>query len=83
MRCAPRRSRHISRATSSQVPHAYCVLALTSLADGEQLIKLRNPNGHAGWRGDWGKGSPRWTYELKQVREVAHAPDRQTTGRIG
>ena len=73
MHCAPRRSRHISRVISSQVPHAYCVLALTTLADGEQLIKLRNPNGHAGWRGDWGAGSPRWTYDLKQARDGARA----------
>jgi len=48
-----------------QFPHAYSILALAEV-DGEPLVKLRNPNGHAGWRGEWGKGSSRWTYELKQ-----------------
>ena len=47
------------------MPHAYCVLALTEV-EGECLIKLRNPNGWGGWKGDWGRDSPRWTYDLKQ-----------------
>jgi len=55
-----------ARAKGLQFPHAYCVLEMATTPDGEELIKLRNPNGHAGWRGDWGKGSPRWTYDLKQ-----------------
>ena len=54
-----------ARAKGLQIPHAYCVLALTEV-DGEPLIKLRNPNGHAGWRGAWGRDSPQWTYDLKQ-----------------
>eukprot|EP00966_Prymnesium_polylepis_P313595 7246285-Prymnesium_polylepis.1 len=48
-----------------QFPHAYSMLDFADV-DGEQLVKLRNPNGHAGWRGAWGKGSPQWTYDLKQ-----------------
>ena len=47
----------------TQVPHAYCLLALSASPndDAEPLVKLRNPNGHAGWRGAWSRGSPQWT----------------------
>ena len=54
-----------ARAAGIQVPHAYCLLELTT-CDGEELVKLRNPNGHAGWKGDWSRGSSKWTYESRQ-----------------
>lgn len=53
------------RAKGLNVPHAYCVLALTEV-EGECLIKLRNPNGWGGWNGEWGRDSARWTYDLRQ-----------------
>lgn len=53
-----------ARATGIQVPHAYCLLELASV-DDEPLVKLRNPNGHAGWKGDWSRGSSKWTYESR------------------
>ena len=53
-----------ARATGIQVPHAYCLLELASV-DDEPLVKLRNPNGHAGWRGDWSRGSSKWSYESR------------------
>ena len=54
------------RAKGLNVPHAYCVLALTEV-EGECLIKLRNPNGWGGWNGEWGRDSARWTYDLRQA----------------
>ena len=42
-----------------QCPHAYSVMALTAVGeDGTQLVKLRNPNGVALWKGDWSKAPP-------------------------
>ena len=43
----------------------YGLLELAN-CDGEDLVKLRNPNGHAGWKGDWSRASSKWTYERKQ-----------------
>ena len=54
-----------ARAKGLQFPHAYAMLEFAEVG-GEELVKLRNPNGHAGWRGAWGKGSAKWTYDLKQ-----------------
>ena len=54
-----------ARQTGIQVPHAYCLLELAN-CDGEDLVKLRNPNGHAGWKGDWSRSSSKWTYDRKQ-----------------
>ena len=34
--------------------------------EGTELVKLRNPNGVAMWRGAWSKHSTEWTYETKQ-----------------
>ena len=42
-------------------------MALATVGDGEMLVKLRNPNGHAGWRGRWSSRSSAWTYDLKQA----------------
>ena len=53
-----------ARATGIQVPHAYCLLELAN-CDGEDLVKMRNPNGHAGWKGEWSRGSSKWTYDNK------------------
>lgn len=56
-----------ARAQGLQVPHAYCVMGVATVGDeNEQIVKLRNPNGHAGWRGRWGAAHACWTYELKQ-----------------
>ena len=51
-----------ARALGLQVPHAYGVLEVHGAVgdEGARLVKLRNPNGHAGWRGPWsigGRGS--------------------------
>ena len=56
-----------ARAVGIQVPHAYGLLELRTnpADDAEQLVKLRNPNGHAGWRGEWSRTSPKWTYETR------------------
>ena len=54
-----------ARATGIQVPHAYCLLELANVG-GEDLVKMRNPNGNAGWKGDWSRYSNKWTYDLKQ-----------------
>ena len=66
-----------ARATGIQVPHAYCLLDMKESphGDGEQLVKLRNPNGHAGWRGEWSRASSKWTYEAKQVSAAASATE--------
>ena len=66
-----------ARATGIQVPHAYCLLDMKESphGDGEQLVKLRNPNGHAGWRGEWSRASSKWTYEAKQVSAAASAAE--------
>ena len=48
-----------------QNPHAYCILQLGSLKD-EPCVKLRNPNGRAGWNGRWSRNSSDWTYELRK-----------------
>ena len=63
-----------ARATGIQVPHAYGLLDMkeSPLDDGEQLVKLRNPNGHAGWRGEWSRHSSKWTYEAKQALGIDH-----------
>ena len=57
------------RAKGLNVPHAYSLIEVRTLDGGsgeEQLVKLRNPNGHAGWSGPWGRDSPLWTYDLKK-----------------
>jgi len=61
-----------ARSVGIQVPHAYCLLQLTVSPDdaAEPLVKLRNPNGHAGWRGKWSKGSAQWTYEAREELRI-------------
>jgi len=63
-----------ARATGIQVPHAYCLLDMKESPndEAEPLVKLRNPNGHAGWRGDWSRSSSKWTYEAKQALAIDH-----------
>ena len=34
--------------------------------EGVQLVKLRNPNGHAGWRGPWSIGGRGWDAKSRE-----------------
>lgn len=57
--------------------HAYAILDLLSLQDGERLIKLRNPHGSRGieWKGDWSDNSLKWTEEVKKTVNLEIAED--------
>lgn len=60
-----------ARAQGLQIPHAYCMMGVATVGDhNEQIVKLRNPNGHAGWRGRWGEGHSCWSYELKEHLKI-------------
>ena len=82
-----------ARSKGLQVPHAYGVLDVVALdadpsvdfgptkGSPQLLLKLRNPNGRAGWRGAWsydarGAGfhstDQRWTWARRQQLRLAH-----------
>ena len=82
-----------ARGSGLQVPHAYGVLDVVALAPdtavdfgaskgrAQRLVKLRNPNGRAGWKGAWaydarGAGfhsaDPRWTWSRRQQLKLSH-----------
>jgi len=45
--------------------HAYSFLDV-QLVEGSKLLKLNNPWGQIGWKGDWGPASARWTPVLRK-----------------
>ena len=55
--------------------HCYSIIdaCVLKLGDGEKenLVKVRNPQGHFEWDGDWSDKSPLWTPKTKaQVKLV-------------
>jgi len=57
------------RALGLQTRHAYGLLDVRE-NDGNHLVKLRNPNGVALWKGDWCKDSHSWTFGTKKLFAV-------------
>jgi len=62
---------HIVEEMGLQAPHAYGILDAREVeVNGKivRLMKIRNPWGERAprtWKGDWGKDSKKWTFELK------------------
>jgi len=62
---------HIVDEMGLQAPHAYGILDAREIQVGgklQRLVKIRNPWGERAprtWKGAWGKGSDKWTNELK------------------
>jgi len=54
-----------------QAPHAYGILDVREVTGPEgqlRMVQIRNPWGEQAprtWKGDWGKDSPKWTYDMK------------------
>ena len=82
-----------AREQGLQIPHAYGVLDVRTVAglsdahgaraaageDGSpvHVVKLRNPNGRAGWKGAWCRGdTKRWSHERKEELR----PEREDEG---
>jgi len=59
--------------------HAYVVLGVTTLNNGQRLVQLRNPWGKDSYKGDYSDYSGRWTAALQQ--ELGYTPDTED-GRI-
>lgn len=45
--------------------HAYSLLGVKQLSNGARLVKIRNPWGSEGFKGDWSASSSLWTDSLK------------------
>lgn len=45
--------------------HAYTMIGFYNLSNGVKLLRLRNPWGKGGWKGDYSHGCKKWTKELK------------------
>lgn len=45
--------------------HAYSIIGVVKLSNGEKLVQVRNPWGRGEWKGDWSDQSGNWTDELK------------------
>ena len=45
--------------------HAYGLLNVKTLSNGQRIVQLRNPWGATEWQGAWSDASPLWTEELK------------------
>jgi calpain-15 len=62
---------HLVEQKGLQAPHAYGILDAREVqVDGKlvRLLKIRNPWGEKSprtWKGDWGKDSSTWTFELQ------------------
>lgn len=50
--------------------HAYSIMGVVMLSTGEKLVKIRNPWGEEGFKGDWSDKSSKWTAASK--REAGH-----------
>eukprot|EP00928_Gymnodinium_smaydae_P028160 TRINITY_DN21550_c0_g2_i1.p1 TRINITY_DN21550_c0_g2~~TRINITY_DN21550_c0_g2_i1.p1 ORF type:complete len:1109 (-),score=276.29 TRINITY_DN21550_c0_g2_i1:182-3118(-) len=55
-----------------QAPHAYGILDVREVSDASgtlhRLVQVRNPWGEDAprtWKGDWGKDSPKWTFDMQ------------------
>ena len=53
--------------------HAYTVLGVNQLSNGQKLVRLRNPWGRDSFTGDWSDMSDLWTNSLRS--EVGIAKD--------
>ena len=51
--------------------HAYTVLGVQELSNGQRLVKLRNPWGRDSYTGDWSDNSNLWTDTLRSEVGVA------------
>ena len=47
--------------------HAYGLMGVEIMADGTQLVHLRNPWGQCEWTGDWSDHSERWTPAVRKM----------------
>jgi len=62
---------HIVEEMGLQAPHAYGILEAREIEVGGKMLrmmKIRNPWGEKAprtWKGDWGKDSDKWTFDLK------------------
>jgi len=62
---------HLVEEKGLQAPHAYGILDAREVQVGGKmvrLLKIRNPWGEKSprtWKGDWGKDSSKWTFELQ------------------
>ena len=55
--------------------HAYTVLGIKELYEGEMLIHLRNPWGNGEWCGDWGDSSYKWNESNKRECGILEKKD--------
>lgn len=56
--------------------HAYTVLGTETLSNGTRLVKIRNPWGVEGYKGDWSDTSDKWTAaDKKKVGLVNNKKD--------
>ena len=46
--------------------HAYTVVGVKTLSTGDKLVKMRNPWGSEGFKGEWSDNSDKWTPALKE-----------------
>ena len=53
--------------------HAYTIIGLVKLSNGQRLVKCRNPWGVDTFKGNWSDESNLWTDEL--VKEAKHKKD--------
>eukprot|EP00668_Euglena_longa_P003275 GGOE01003830.1.p1 GENE.GGOE01003830.1~~GGOE01003830.1.p1 ORF type:complete len:838 (-),score=157.55 GGOE01003830.1:459-2972(-) len=56
------------------INHAYSLVDVL-IEDSHKLIKLRNPWGHAEWKGDWGPASNRWIPAMRERLAYPEAQD--------
>lgn len=46
--------------------HAYTLLNLVELSNGQKLAVIRNPHNKEKYKGDWHDGDKRWTANFKK-----------------
>ena len=58
--------------------HAYTLLNVLELSNGEKLAHIRNPWSQEGeWKGDWSDSSSKWTATLKEEVGYVNSNDGQ------